>query len=201
MEKKGKIQDIALIILLVAVITLSIAYAVLSTTLTLSAQATVKASTNWNVQFVDVSGANDICIASGNAQVKTQPTITSTAFTGLAVDFKTPGDKVVCKWNVENNGSVAASLKTFTKPSTYSYSGASGDVSKVDGKISYTLTYSDDTAITAGDSTTGNSLPADATTGKKGLKLVIEYSSSATDLPAADVVVTGFDTTFLYEQK
>lgn len=193
MEKKGKIQDIALIILLVAVITLSIAYAVLSTTLTLSAQATVKGNTNWKVEFVDVSGANDICIASGNAQVKTQPTITSTAFTGLAVDFKTPGDKVVCKWNVENNGSVAASLKTFTKPSTYSYSGASGDVSKVNGKINYTLTYDPSGAIAEGDALAVNQ--------DRGLILTIEFDSNATELPAADVVVTGFDTTFLYEQN
>ena len=194
MEKNSQYKNIVLGVLLVAVVTLSIAYAALSQTLSINGQATVKAGTNWNVGFVKTGTTT--CTGSGYATVTQQPTIIATSFTGLKVDFKAPGDKVTCTWNVANNGTINAYLKTLTKPSTYSYSGASADVQKVNGNIIYSLTKSNGTAIGTGK--TNGALNAGSTL---ALKLVIEYDSNAQELPADDVVVTGFDTTLIYEQN
>lgn len=190
MEKNNKIKNVLLGILLVAVLTLSIAFAALSATLTINAQATVKNGTAWSVKFQEKSGQSAICVASSNASVKTQPTITSTSFSGLVAEFKAPGDKVVCTWEVTNAGSIDAKIATFTKGTP-----TSSDAS-VTSKINYSLTYNTEsgTAVAKDDT-----LPA--TTGNtKTLVLTIGYDSSATYIPSTDVVVSGFDTTIIYEQ-
>ena len=206
MEKNSQFKNITLGVLLVAVVTLSIAYAALSRTLTINGQATVKAGSNWKVEFVktatDADAAHMTCIPSGYAAVTTQPTIAATSFSGLAATFKAPGDKVTCEWDVENKGTINAYLKTFTKPTTYSYAGSgtnkTADENAVKGKINYTLKYKDNNTAPAAN----DALPKPTTSGyKRTLVLVIEYDSSATTLPTNDVAVTGFTTTFLYEQQ
>ena len=111
--KNEKSKNILLAVLLVAIVTLTIAYAALSATLTINATAVVKGNANnWKVEFVKTPATT--CVASNYASVETQPTISATAFTGLVAHFKAPGDKVTCTWNVENNGQIDAYLKTFT---------------------------------------------------------------------------------------
>ena len=208
-QKNEKVKNIVLIVLLVSVIALSIAYAALSATLTINATGIVKGNgNNWDIEFVKTATDSDAthmtCVAGGYATVTTQPTIISTSFSGLRAEFKTPGDSVVCKWNVENNGQIDAYLKTLTKPTdaqlVCSGSGASqsADEAAVCGNIHYTLTYDPSGAITPGTSSTGDALNPGQ---DQGLILTIKYDENASTLPANDVTVTGFDTIFLYEQK
>ena len=205
-EKNDKVKNILLVILAVAIVALSIAYALLSTTLIINSQTIVKGNqNNWKVEFVETAESpNKTCVPTGNATVTAQPTINSTSFTGLAAEFKSPGDSVVCKWNVENNGEIDAFLKTFIKPTdndlvcSGSGSSQSSDESIVCGNIHYTLTYDPSGAITPGDSSTGDALNSGQ---ERGLILTIKYDDNASTLPENDVTVTGFDTTFIYEQK
>jgi len=205
--KNERTKNILLAVLLVAVVTLTIAYAVLSATLTINTTAIVQGgSNNWKVEFVktatEADAAHMTCVASGNAEVTTQPTINSTSFTGLVATFKAPGDSVVCKWNVENNGSIDAYLKTFTAPGTLSYEGTgtskTSDEAAVNGKIQYSLTYDPSGVITGETSSTGDALNHSQ---DRGLILTITYDANATTLPVNDVTVTGINYTFLYEQK
>ncbi|MBQ9018840.1 MAG: hypothetical protein IJ097_00835 [Bacilli bacterium] len=197
--KNEKQKNIVLAVLLVAVVTLTIAYALLSATLTINAQATVKGA-NWDVHFQEKSDQSAICVASSKtgaatttAEVKTQPTVSNTSFTGLAADLKLPGDKVVCTWQVTNAGSIDAKLATYTAPAL-TYAGDSADVTKVTGKINTTLTV--DGATPAN----GDVLPA--TTGNtKDVVLTIEFDPNATELPSQDVTVTVASETFVYEQN
>lgn len=197
MEKNGKAKNIVLAVLLVAVLTLSIAYAALSTTLTINSAATVKGST-WNVEFQEKSGQSALCTvtkgsASSNAKLKqgTTPSVTSTLFSGLDVEFSVPGDKVVCTWEVANKGSFDAILKTFTLGSV------SATDATVQSNISYSLTYDteDGTAVAQ-----NNTLPKSGSTGDvKTLVLTIKYNGDY--IPASDVPVTIGSTTLLYEQN
>ena len=206
--KNEKSKNILLAVLLVAVVTLTIAYALLSTTLTINAQATVKGA-NWDVHFQNKSGVSPVCTASSRdgaasttASVTQPPTIDSTSFTGLEVEFRLPGDKVVCTWQVTNAGSIDAKLATFTKPSTYTYTGQASDSAvktadegKVSGHINYTLTIDGNAPVAGTDvlpATSGNT---------KDVVLTIEFDPNATQLPTNDVIVTGFDTTLVYEQN
>ena len=199
--KNERTKNILLVALLVAVVTLTIAYAALSATLTVNGTAVVKGgASNWKVEFVKKPATT--CVASNYATVTTQPTINSTSFSGLVATFKSPGDKVTCTWNVENNGTIDAYLKTFTKPSSYEYAGTgttkTADENIVKNHITYTLNYSGGGTITGGTSTTGDPLNASQ---DRTLVLVLEFDPNVTALPTADVTVTGFNTSFLYEQK
>jgi len=204
-----KVKNIVLAVLLVAIVALSIAYAALSATLIINSQGIVKGGTNnWKVEFVktatEVDAAHMTCVPTGYATITTQPTITSTNFSGLAFELKAPGDSVVCKWNVENNGQINAFLRTFTKPNdneltcTGSGDAKTADETLVCSNINYTLTYDPSGAITAGDSTTGDVLNVNQ---DRGLILTITYGNNQSSMPQNDVTVTGFNTTFIYEQK
>ena len=197
-------KNIVLAVLLVAVVTLTIAYAALSATLNVNGTAIVKGNqNNWKVEFVktadDSDAAHMTCVPTGHATVGTQPTINSTSFSGLVANFQAPGDTVVCKWNVENNGSINASLGTFTKPTDaqLTCTGTTGDTKTADeaavcNNIHYTLTYDPSGAIA-----TGNTLNAGQ---DRGLIMTITYDSNASALPTNDVTITGFNTTFVYNQ-
>ena len=195
MERNGQTKNITLGVLLVAVVTLSIAYAVLSTSLSINAQATVNGA-NWDVEFQQKSGQSALCTvtkgsASSNAGFVTgkQGTVNATSFTNLGVNFSVPGDKVVCTWEVANKGDIDAKLATFTKGTP-----TSSDAS-VTSNIDYKLTYDSEsgTAVKQGDT-----LAHGAT---KTLVLTIAYKSTATYIPSTDVAINGLSATLLYQQN
>ena len=202
MEKNGKTKNIVLAVLLVAVVTLSIAYALLSATLTINAQATVTGAT-WDVEFQSKEGVSPICTpssrngaASTTASVTQQPTINATSFSGLEAQLKLPGDKVVCTWQVINKGTINAKLATYN-PLTLSYDGAAADVQKVTGHINTTLEVGGAAPVAGTDV-----LPA--TTGNvKDVVLTIEFDPNATsdNLPAGNVTVAVGSETFIYQQN
>ena len=215
MERNTRAKNILLIVLLVAVLTLSVAYAFLSQTLSITSQATVGGKdANWNVRFTAAT-----CTASGNATVDApfSPTNT-TSLTGLAATLRAPGDYINCEITVENLGTIDADLTTFTLNAgniTYTGSGATktADEAKANGLLTYAITYSENDVVTAargqvpGNGTVDDSLPAPDTSQQNArsyrnirLRITLPTSVTDADLPNDDVVITGYSTTFLYEQ-
>ena len=200
MEKNGKAKNIVLAVLLVAVVTLSIAYAALSATLTINGQATVKAGTSWDVHFQQKTGNDPICVASSKsgesttAQVKTQGTLNQdgTSFSGLTVDFMKPGDKVVCTWEVTNAGSINAKLTDVTIGTPDCTSGA--DCTAVKSNINYTLKINNATPAV------NDELPA-TTDNTKTVVYTVEFKDTATSLPSSDVTINGLGATLVYGQN
>ena len=195
MERNGQTKNIILGVLLVAVVTLSIAYAVLSTSLSINAQATVKGA-NWNVQFQAKSGQTDLCtITKGSASSAASfvsgktGTLGPASLNNLGVNFSVPGDKVVCTWDVANTGDIDAKLATFTKGTP-----TSSDAN-VTSNIEYKLTYNSET----GTAVAKDDTLAHGTT--KTLVLTIAYKSTAAYIPSTDVAVTGLTATLLYQQN
>lgn len=168
MEKNTRTKNILLIVLLVAVLTLSISYAFLSQTLTITNMtATVKGG-GWNVKFTSAT-------CSGNGLVDNVVSFNQGLVTynnavdlleNMSADFHAPGDSVDCEITVTNKGSIDAVLTSFTlggsnldvhstirdaqgfdpdDPSQASaVATATADENIVQNALTYTLVYGDD---------------------------------------------------------
>ena len=218
MEKNTRTKNILLVVLLVAVLTLSISYAALSQTLQITSTATVAGkNSTWKVLFTAAS-----CTPHGYASVEHDfsPT-TTTSLSGLELTLRAPGDYVECNITVSNQGAIDAKLVSFNLQSgTFNYAGTlnsptkTADEGKAVGLVQTSLVYAsgDADAGKTPHTTTGSAqeitnddLPAPvspATSVNRNLVLRFSLPSTLTtaDLPSDDVVITGFETTFLYEQ-
>lgn len=206
MEKNTRTKNILLVVLLVAVLTLSISYATLSQYLYINSQATIAgSSTSWDVKFTAAS-----CSGTGYAAVNQQFSGTNTtSLTGMQATLRAPGDSVVCELTVTNAGAIDATLDTFTlQDGTLTYTDHDGnhsgdDITAVSGQLVYSLKYA------TGDAEAGKQPDGDATTvdddldsnESRNLTLTITLPSTITTLPENDVTISGFATTFLYVQK
>lgn len=197
MDKNEKTKNVLLIILLISLISLSIAYAVLTQYLYINSQTTVGgASGGWKVEFTSAS-----CQAVGNASIIHDFNFDSTNLTGLEYKFIAPGDSIICNITVANHGYISAKLSSFIMQDgqlNYLGSGTNqlADETLVNGKIQYSIVYAQGDARAGQVPATNDPLPAGTS---RNLVLTATYPGTA-DLPHKDVVVSGFKTTFLYVQ-
>lgn len=198
MQKNEKSKNILLTILLLSLVTLSIAYATLTQYLYINSQATVAGATSsWDVKFTAAS-----CHATGNAAIIHDFDMDATVLTGLISKFNAPGDSIVCNIKVTNNSVVNAKLATFTIQDgnlTYTGMGANkaADEALVTGKLQHHIVYGAGDAREGLVPTVDDTLPSGVT---RDLVLTITYPSTAT-LPDNNVTVEGLKTTFLYVQN
>ena len=122
MEKKRGTTIAVVAALIIAVVSLGIAFAAFSTTLNINGTATVKA-TKWDIYFSDTGAENSKTAASSSissitpsntAGWTTTATGTGTYASATTISwnasFKTPGDKVVYKFYVRNDGDYNAKV-------------------------------------------------------------------------------------------
>lgn len=210
-EKNTRTKNILLVVLLIAVLTLSISYAALSQYLYINSSAVIGSkSTNWNVAFTDVS-----CEAHGYAQITTpfntpSKVAAATTLSGLVATLKAPGDSVVCDITIENQGTIDATLSTFTlNAGSVSYTGSgtnkTADETLTRGKLIYNIVYATGDKSAGkepGESGADDTLPRKGQTGsERHVKLTVGYPEGETSLPDNDVTVSGLSTTFLYIQN
>lgn len=222
MEKNTRTKNILLVVLLVAVLTLSISYAALSQYLYINSTAVVSGkSTVWNVAFTSVS-----CNTSQYAEITSEFTQAATiseanpatTLSGLSATLKAPGAQVTCAITVKNQGSIDADLSTFTLNAgtvdvTGSGTNQSADEALVSGNYIYSIVYAnDDTVASAqgqvpGASGVDDTIPAydstDPTASERHLILTIGYpdTNDSQSLPDNDVTISGLSTSFLYVQN
>ena len=179
--------------LVLSVVGVSIGFASMSTELTINGTTTVVPAT-WKIKFQNLSK-----VSGDDSLITTAPQITSDTHIGnYAVTLSKPGDQVVYKFQVANTGSLDAELSSYTLATptiTGTGDAAEADATIVRNNLVYTLTYNDasHTAIQVGDEL--------AKTDSKEFILTVGYSATATELPAAEVSITGMDVTFVYGQK
>ncbi len=186
MERQRKIKVMSVIALIVAVLGLTVAFAALSTTLTINGSATINAS-SWSIYFTNLQEVT----TTGDAEVTTAPTLNNTSFTGLVVKLTKPGDSVTYTFDVTNAGDIDAILSSYTKNNLSCTGGA--DASSVCSDLEYTLTYSDGTAVAQNDTLDSNET--------KTLKLTLSYKDTAISLPEEAVTVSGLSITMVYGQN
>ena len=204
----SKAKNIVLIILFIAVVTLTIAYAILTSHLSIESQSVVEGkSSKWDVHFIEDNNLPCTAKSGTTAIVNTQPTVYSATISGLSVTLRNPGDEVSCIFNIENGGQIDAKLAGFAiqDPSTditYTGTGSTSDVDESlvsNGLIRYSVTYYNDEDYGNNIPDINNTLPS----GKiRPIKLTIGIPSSKTenDIPYNDVVIKNFKTVFDYTQ-
>ena len=167
---KKKKNSSFVVIALLLIVTISIGYAALSTTLNINGTSTIKTQT-WDVHFANVK-----VTTNSGATVTKAPTITDGKTTEVTynVALNQPGSVYEFTVDVVNGGSIAA--KTSAAPTL------GGNTQT--GILNYTVTWSDGSAITA-----NTTLAAGAT---KTAKVRVEYKKDITvsQLPAADTALT-----------
>lgn len=164
MKNDNKIRTLSIIAIILAGISLSIAYAAYSTTLNINGTATLKAG-QWNVKFDNMTTP----VSTVGKASSTVNSLTDTNFT-FNVTLNAPGDSVVYNFDVHNTGAINAKLSSIT------LSGVEEARAK---KVTYTIKHADGTDFTVGESLlSGASQP---------LKITVTYDSDAQDVPTTDV--------------
>ena len=112
--RDNKPKKIALILLVVSIITLSIAFAMLSNKLTISGNAKLD-PINWSIYFDNISGVD----LSGDAAIVNNPEIDSndkTKITNFNVTLKKPGDKATFTVDLVNESDITAIISGIKLP-------------------------------------------------------------------------------------
>lgn len=216
-----KTKNVLLGVLIVGLVSMTVAYAALSQTLTINGSAKVQqASTSWNVHFtteddnskeaIEYLGYATLTNSSDSLNVQ------ATTVTAPDVTLKAPGDKVSFYFDVINDGQINAVLSglptnvTSTgilSGYTVEYAEANTDtdaatvLSDLRGDLEVKLTYADGTAIAANDALYGTL--SSNTPARRDLVLTIEYKKDdnrVQKLPTKPVNITGITSTLTYVQ-
>ena len=112
--RDNKPRTVALILLVVSIITLSIAFAMLSNKLTISGNAKLD-PINWSIYFDNISGVD----LSGEAAIVDNPEIDSndkTKITNFNVTLNKPGDKATFTVDLVNESDITAIISGIDTP-------------------------------------------------------------------------------------
>lgn len=185
------LKYVVLLILVVSLFSLGIAYAFLSTTLTISGTTTVSAVT-WDIHFSNLTASS-----TGDATY-TLPTFeSSTSLTDYEIILTKPGDSVTFNFDIQNAGTIDSKLSSIIKGTPQCNGVAGSSTGTVDGplvcqNITYSFTYNDGALISANDLLNKSET--------KSVKLTLSYNSSATQVPSNDVAITNLSITMIYSQ-
>ena len=155
-KKSGKKVVLSLLALLL--LTITVGYAALSTTLNINGTSKINNAT-WDVHFANLK------VTSGSVSATKAATIDSATEIDYNVELIKPGDFYEFTVDVTNTGTIDAKLDDAPI--------LSGVSAEQDVYTNYTVTYSDDTAINANDK-----LAAGAT---KKLKVRVEFDRNITN--------------------
>ena len=198
MEKNRGTKIIAIIALCIAVAGISLAYAAMSTTLTIKGSATMDTA-KWDIKFTSLNTSK-----TGAATIETAPQIVGDiTIEEYDVTLTKPGDSIVIDFTVSNEGTLDADLSEVVIGTLDC--GETTDGTLVCENLDYTLVYAEDTdAAATGTALTKGTAVADGQKLLQGqsvdMTLTLAYKASATELPADDVEITVGATTLYYEQ-
>ena len=186
---QGKTKNILLVVLVVGLVSMTVAYAAFSTSLTISSSAKVN-NTKWDIQITDwtqttVSNLNG---GTSEATVKASPVVGTTSVTGIEVTFKKPGDAVRFTFNIKNLGDIDAKLNSVS------------GMTETKSGVTKTVKCANATP-TANTSTFEISKKVGSTPGSISCVMDISYNKDATSMPSSLTSVSLSDVTFVYGQK
>lgn len=167
---------VALFAAILSVVGISVAYAALSTTLTVTVNKVTQNKLTWSVAFVEGTITPTTTEGTGTTG-RSCGSVTTSGVTATLADttLSKPEDGCIYKLQVKNSGGIAAKLGTVTptKPSSTTCGTASG-ANMVCGNITYKLTTDSagSTVISSSNFTVG----AGAT---KDLYLVVRYTGTS----------------------
>ena len=205
MERNRKIKTLSLVALIVAVLGLGVAFAALSSQLTINGSAKAQAG-SWNIHFAKTLDMPTQ--TTGNASF-TEPTLSDTSILGFKATVTKPGDSVTYYFDIVNSGTVDALVDNYVFESGYQDCAATrvsdhpecklydfnsdgvingSDYSVIKASIKYGLYYTDNNK----EIKSGDTISAGET---KHAKLVVEYLSSSKYLLPDGVQITSIKNT------
>ena len=124
-------KTIILILLGIAIVSISIAYATLQTNLNIGGSVS-SPSSSWDIHFINFSSASTPSTTNSgdtNAGRVISVSTSNTSITNLKTEFKKPGDSIVYTFDIKNFGSIPAKLDSHTDNITCSPSCRHADYS------------------------------------------------------------------------
>ena len=187
-EKNNKKITLIIVFLAVALVTLTIGYAVMSSNLKVDTSAMVTPA-SWKIHFIDSSSE-----INGSANVTGLPEITDTTELSYNCTLTKPGDKCTVKATIKNDGDINAKLSLITKLEP-TYTGSDEDVALMKENTIYQVKYNniDSSTILSKNPTLYPGVEAEVT-------IVFGYKKEATSLPSNTISVSNLGIQLLYEQ-
>ena len=189
MYRCSNIKSLVLILLVVAIVGMSVAYALLSTTLTITGNTSLSAA-SWDIYFSNLSAS------TYGSPTYILPTVSDTTLSDFEIVLTQPGDDVQFSFDIVNNGTIDAKITSLIKGSPVCNGVAGSTTGATDGplvcnNLAYYFYYS-----TSGDDVKeGDVLKAGES---KKVTLQLSYIQSATELPVNDVAISNLDITLVY---
>ena len=180
------LQVLTILALCIVVLCITIAYAVMSSTLSISGSVKME-SASWDIHFANVTASS-----IGDASY-TMPHIQDTILNDFEVTLTKPGDAVTYNFSVVNSGNMSARLTDLVKNEVNCSSNSNTDAKIVCNNFNYKLTYSDGSSIENGDV-----LAKDTSV---DMKLTLEYPASTESLPDGDVSIENLGIMLIYTQE
>lgn len=192
MRKNRKDKKILLIMLVVAILSMTIVYAAISTTLKIKGAGLVSTD-GWSIKFENLEGVK----LKGAAEEVTAPIIKSDTEIGdYSVVLKRPGDEVVYNFDIHNYGKLNAKIEEINIQTPVCTGNATDEAQKitdaqiVNESINYILTYRDGTEVKIGDVLNAEEI--------KNLTLKLSYVGE--NMPSESVQITGLGVVIKYVQ-
>ena len=218
MEKTRGVRALSIVALVAAVLGLTVAFAAMSRTLTISGTATMDTA-KWDIHFEDVNGnkyeGTDVALtahvtpAPGGATVPTPDTAVISglnAISGINMTVTKPGDYVYYDFYIVNEGTIDAKITNLTKQLKPTCTSAAdpqvaADATLVCGNLTYSFVY-----LGAGD-TEGSAVSEDDTLAKangntptkRKVRLKLAYDGET--LPTDDVNLSNMGFSIEYTQN
>ena len=201
-SKKGKKIGATLIaILIISIVTLTVAYAALSETLSIQGSAKVNAS-NWDIKL------NNSTIKTNSktgTATYTTPVVNGTTIS-YSVGLTKPSDSVTLYFDVLNNGDVTGEITSIisSTPTCTSATGNTADADIVCNNLEISLVYSDGASVQVGDVINTNGYRclngSTSSSGQAIIKLIVKLKDSMVSVPTSEVNITNLKHDIIYSQ-
>ena len=194
-----------IIVLIIAIISLGVAFAAFNSTLVINGTASVDEVT-WDIVFEGLTTENvlDSPVVVGSANVVTAPTINnnSTDISTYSVTLSAPGDSITYNFKIHNKGTIAARVTNLDIQSgvnlttdTAKRTSALNTLNNIDYKIYYT----------EGNAIIGNDLEKDCLApGEEelvSLRIIFLPSDDESVLPSTDLLLDNLGVAITYQSE
>lgn len=148
--KSRKVLRFTLVFVFIAISAMTVAYATLSSTLTISGSAEFK-DASWEIEVEEFSYPTDEVppgitvdgntVLSGSAKILSKPVLSGTSITNFNIEIGALGDQAVMYYTVTNNGEIPAMLDSvvWNEPTFYSESNNQDDIVLVMNNFFYSV--------------------------------------------------------------
>ena len=200
-QRGKKIGATLIAILIISIVTLTVAYAALSETLSIQGSAQVNSST-WDIKLENSTSQTN---ATTGTATYTTPVVNGTTIS-YSVGLTKPSDTVTLYFDVLNSGDVTGEITSIisSTPTCTSATGNTADADLVCNNLEVSLIYSDGSSVQVGDviNTEGYRCLNGTTSSNTQavIKLVVKLKDSMTSLPTSQVNITNLKHDIIYSQ-